>query len=135
MITPYKGREIDFSRPVRIYRNLNSLNLNFTWSIKQGSLVVAHAGSVAISRAVFIVSAKGNQRARRSGHRNVHAYCEGYIEQSLNVYRDKWHEVNYNPYNNTGFTVAAGGPGWVNIKSAEFVILERSGFAYAANPC
>ena len=40
MITPYKSREIDYSTPVKIYRNLNKKGK--VYSIQQNGLVVGH---------------------------------------------------------------------------------------------
>lgn len=88
---PYKGRKLDTSKKVRVYRNLNNGKL----SIKQGSHIVGHAEEVTLMNAEFIVYDSGYNRFLEQGVKNVHAYVEGYVtvsKKSFNGIR-----VGYNP--------------------------------------
>jgi len=88
---PYKGRRLDTSKKVRVYRNLN----NGTLSIKQNGHIVGHAQEVTLMNVLFIVSDSGHNRFLREGVKNVHAYVEGYVtvsKKSFNGIR-----VGYNP--------------------------------------
>ena len=97
-ITPYKGRAIDPTRPVKVYKNLT----NGKWSIKQGSRVVAHADEVYLSKPRFEVNENGRQRVIRERKKYVHAFVTGYVAY------DTHHlvggtQVTYNPYHNSTF--------------------------------
>lgn len=75
-MTPFKGRKVDYSKPVQVYRNLNGELWN-RWSIRQGGLVVAHAEELQLSGVRFKVSHSGWARMIESGRRNVHAIAVG----------------------------------------------------------
>lgn len=96
--TPYKGRVVDLSRPVYVYKNLH----NGLYSIKQNGLVVAHSGIVYILQANFIVNERGRQRVIKEKRKNVHAFVKGYLSHPL---KDKRHinSVTYNPYKSDCF--------------------------------
>lgn len=96
-------RPLDTSKPVYVYRNLHS----GLWSIRQNGLVVAHASHVYLRDAEFRVGAKGQERVRKEGKKNVHAFVFGYICNAADV-RTGTHDVAdddlnytvayYNPY-------------------------------------
>lgn len=88
---PYKGRRLDTSKRVRVYRNLNNGSL----SIKQGGHIVGHAQEVTLMNATFIVSDSGHSRFLREGVKNVHAYVEGYVTVSKKSFNGL--RVSYNP--------------------------------------
>lgn len=58
MITPYKDRVIDYSKPVRVYRDLH----NKCYSIQQNGKVVAHAEQLELKECRFIVNQAGRRR-------------------------------------------------------------------------
>lgn len=89
----YKGRAIDPSRKVRIYRNLN----NGKVSIKQDGLVIGHADKAFLQDAKFIVSETGRQRVLLEKQKSVHAYIEGYWVKDF-VVPLNGKLVWYNPY-------------------------------------
>jgi hypothetical protein len=70
---PRKGRQLDPSRPVEVYRNLNRGG----YSIRQGGLVRAYTDAVALSEVTFVVSRCGWERYRAAGRRMVHAWVRG----------------------------------------------------------
>lgn len=91
----YKGRTIDFSKSVMIYKNLH----NGLFSVKQGGLVVAHIESVLLANVTFKVNDGGRERVIKEQKKNVHAFIVGYI---LNVNHTPMsllkRAITYNPY-------------------------------------
>lgn len=103
MIFPYKNRNIDYNKKVRVYRNLN----NGLISIKQGTLVVAHADNVSLRDVTFIVNEGLRQKVLKVRQKNVHAYVEGYLEStkkdnkkesSTVLLKKQDMQICYNPY-------------------------------------
>lgn len=72
---PFKSRSIDSNRTVSVYRNLKGKPGD--WSIRQGSLVVAHGDFLVLQDCTAHINEAGRQRAIREGQRNVHAYIRG----------------------------------------------------------
>lgn len=94
----YKGRKLDPSKKVRLYRNLHNGKI----SIKQGSHVIGHTESACIRDARFLVSEKGRQKVLADKQKNVHAYIEGYWSDSLHE-TEHGEKVWYNPYKTAHF--------------------------------
>lgn len=100
----YKGREIHFDKPVRIYKNLN----NGLFSVQQAGLVVAHVESFTLKNADWDVAEKRRQEVIRSKCKNVHAYLTGLIigvnVDSVKI--DNLHhyiKLSYDPYKHGHF--------------------------------
>lgn len=93
MFVSYKGRRVDYSKKVKVYRNLHQKDT--IWSIKQGSLIVGHANSLYLKDVNFVVSEAGRQRVLAEKVKNVHAYVTGYITHDEQPARM---EIYYNPY-------------------------------------
>ena len=74
-VLPYRGRTIDYARPVQVYRNLR--NAPARWSIRQDGLVVAHADRLSLGDVTFPVSARGAARSRSGGRKTVCAFAVG----------------------------------------------------------
>lgn len=91
----YKGRSIDYNKPVMLYKNLH----NGLFSVKQDGLVVAHLDSVLLANVSFKVNEGGRRRVIREKKKNVHAFIIGYI---LNVNSTPMsllkRSITYNPY-------------------------------------
>ena len=88
---------IDPTKKVRVYRNLHKKCV----SVKQGGIVRCHATNVVLKDCKFIVSEAGQQRVRKEGRKNVHAFIEGYVKSAriVNKMLDfGWDTVYYNPY-------------------------------------
>jgi len=77
----YKGRFLDRSREVQVYRNLHGDRLH-TFSIRQAGRVVAHAEALMLSDARFVVQQLGRERCVRQGRKNVHAWIAGRLSGS-----------------------------------------------------
>lgn len=91
----YKGRTIDFNKPVMIYKNLH----NGLFSVKQGGLVVAHIESVLLANVSFKVNDSGRNRVIREQKKNVHAFIIGYILNVNNTPASLLKRaITYNPY-------------------------------------
>lgn len=102
MITPYKGREIDYSKPVMIYKNLT----NGLWSIKQGGKVVGHANCFLLRYAEFKVSEVIRQRVISERKKYVHAYAVGYLDPTCPLDFNELElgkRIIYNPYQHKSF--------------------------------
>lgn len=94
--TSYEGRMVRDGQRVQIYRNLR----NKKWSIRDAGsgLVLGHADELSLVYVSFHTSKAGQQRVLKTGHKNVHAYAEGFykgLEPRLEVYT---REVFYNPF-------------------------------------
>jgi hypothetical protein len=124
------------SRGVFVYRNLNRKGV--VWSVKsrKTGLVVARRGFVVVKDAELYVSARGNERVRREGRKNVHAGVRGTwyrcdpMLAAAGAMRHKLVRIRYNPRENTSFVVASTGR---PVKSARYVFLDSKG-AYAIDP-
>ena len=99
----YKGRSIDFSKPVKIYKNLH----NGLFSVMQNNLVVAHVGSFLMRNVTFKVNEKARQRVILEKKKNVHAFITGTllsVNESPLFRVDQ--KITYNPYKYDSFVFA-----------------------------
>ncbi|WP_339343513.1 hypothetical protein [uncultured Psychrobacter sp.] len=95
----FKGRKIDFSKPVKVYKNLN----NGLFSVVQGGVVVAHVDTITLKAVSFKVSEVGRQRVIATKQKNVHAYVVGEVvtvneKQPKNIGTHPPSRIMYNPY-------------------------------------
>ena len=104
MITPFKNRAIDTTKPVRVYRNLHSNSNNTKYSIKQNNLVIGHTNNLLLENCTLEVNKKGQEKVRREKKKYVHAYVKGYIPQPQ-IRAIAKEEITYNPYKDDGFKV------------------------------
>ena len=92
---------------VRVYWNLHKK----TWSIQccKTNNVVAHAQTVKLDNAKFVVRKAGQRKVRETGQKNVHAFIRGYLnvdEWHINYAKKMlWRRVRYNPYKDDFFMV------------------------------
>ena len=89
-------------KKVRVYWNLH----NKIWSVQdcKSGLVIDHVDHISLSEAKFVVRKGGQERVRKEGKKNVHAFAVGYI--AYRITNDKtfnWYRVTYNPYKNDYF--------------------------------
>jgi hypothetical protein len=131
----YKNRQIDYSKPVRVYRNLHKK----CFSIKQGDKVVAHFDEELVLRECsLLVSRAGNKRAKVTKQRNVHAYVQGYIAPKSEL--DKYCHVtspplvSYNPFTHNKFRVSLIGLLSYEAEKAELVKFNDDGKVFAYYP-
>lgn len=103
IVYSYKDRGIDLEKPIKVYKNLHKN----CYSIKQGTLVVAHAERLCIKDVTFKVSEVNRQKVIETGQKNVHAFIEGFYTTSgmgTSAERnDLPVEVYYNPYKTSKF--------------------------------
>jgi len=94
---------------VRVYWNLHRRK----WSIQQDGLVIGHKESVNLTDASFVVRRKGQERVRREGTKNVHAFAEGWYPKHYVMYmpqiKTDGRFVTYNPYKNDTFVYVDNG--------------------------
>lgn len=96
-IIPYKNREIDYSFPIQVYRNLTKK----CWSLRQDRLVVAHADELYLTNFSCVVIEKYRQKVVKTKVKNVHAWICGYLTDECN---ESYHSIiTYNPYYNKYF--------------------------------
>src|SRR5690606_3428869 len=81
----FKGRKIDTSKQVLIYKNLH----NGLFSVKQNGLVVAHVESIVLKNGFFDVNQAGRNRVIREKKKNVHAYVKGFIVSINTVWQNE----------------------------------------------
>ena len=106
---PFKGRTLIVDQPVSVHRNLRGTPGD--WSLRQGSLVVAHSDYVVLNTYSCHINESGRLRAIREGQRNVHAFIRGNISQNLkpNIFdADKLSRIRY--CLNSGFIFEDGTP-------------------------
>ena len=110
---------------VRVYRNLRDKCYSVQKrQIDGGWRVVAHASVVILKDAFFDVSEKGNERVRKEGKKNVHAYIQGIWVSNGECYNRPRVAITYNPYQNTAFVRKdTGASQW----SADLVHLHERG--------
>lgn len=94
-----------------------SVHRNLTWMEGKGFSILDSTMRVTdrklyvlLSDCTFVVHPSGKARAVETGVRNVHAFVRGELIYSSNDRRgfnlpDTADVVNYNPFNNMGFTV------------------------------
>lgn len=100
----HKGRTIDLTAPVKVYKNLH----NGLLSVMQAGLVVAHVETITLRSVNFVVNASGRQRVLAEQKKNVHAFVTGFVDavnvptggETVYLYR----KVSYNPYKCGEFT-------------------------------
>jgi len=95
-IVYFKGRSIDFSAKVQVYRNLHG-GFSSKYSIRQRGLVVAHCSSLELVEAEFYVSEAGRRRLLMSGRKNVHAWISGTIINNHGKLMVPVEKVTYQP--------------------------------------
>lgn len=137
-IKPYKGRTLNPTEPVEVYRCLNRQGKTF--SIRQDGLVIGHSDLLVIRRASFIVSASGKNRCRSSGIRNVHAFVRGFItnpdknlmELFLDFHMNQggYKIIKYDAYSELGFHTARTKE---EVESASSVVIKK-GEVFALRP-
>lgn len=79
-MTPFKGRRLDKSQPIEIYRNLHLPGRSY--SVRQAGKVIGHTTAIMVKDAVFVVQRAGWERYRKTGIRNVHAFVRGVFTDS-----------------------------------------------------
>ena len=119
MITPFRGRTLDYDSPVEMYRCLN--RKGYTFSLRQGTLVVGHTDHVMLKHCEFMVKEAGRSRCITSGDRNVHAWIKGYIVTEPVDPMEFKHELVYTPFNTSGFTAITVSSTIENLEKADIV--------------
>lgn len=103
MYKAYKGRQINFNKPVKVYKNLH----NGLFSVMQDNLVVAHVESFTMHNVVFKVNEKARQRVILEKKKNVHAFVAGMlIDVNSKCSFKHGAKITYNPYKYTSFIFA-----------------------------
>lgn len=93
---------------VRIYRNLNKpeyFSILAMEGVNKGK-VCGYAKSIKLKSFKFKVSLKSRLRVLKDQRKNVHSFCEGYIEDAFTAQQpinQKSIEVSYNPYRGDAF--------------------------------
>ena len=119
---PYKNREINLNKPVRIYRNLNKSGMWF--SVVQGGLTVAHTQFLFLRDCTFKINEKTRQRVIRDKQKEFHAYIEGYIIDKVDTHYSAY-QIIYNPYTSDSF-VYLKDPA-ISVRTAKYVLLNTTG--------
>ena len=93
---------------VRVYWNLHK----HKWSVQscKTGLVTDHKQHITLQDAKFVVRKGGQERVRKEGKKNVHAFAVGYLSEyflstseSLKKEFADWDRVKYNPYEDDYF--------------------------------
>jgi hypothetical protein len=129
IILSFKGRTVDYSQPVKLYRNLNKKGV--WYSLVQNGKTVAHTSAVCLGESKFVVREATRQRVIRNKRKEFHAYIEGKIVSSICGTTAKRNDlpavIVYNPFVHVGFTC----PNLVSkpfiVKGARAVICNQDG--------
>lgn len=87
---------------VRVYWNLHKK----LWSVqdRKTGLVIAHTDHIALTDAKFVVRKAGQEKVRREGKKNVHAFVRGDCPfYRLNPRNATLDTLTYNPYKYASF--------------------------------
>ena len=128
---------------VQVYRNLNKTLEDGTkvYSVRNDKgHVVQHVTEIALSRPIFRVGPKGNQRVRDEARKNVHAYMQGkkMRESLIDDYNTgigihEWKQITYNPYRHKSFVLVEDES--VAVREAWFAEVRRDGvWVYLPEP-
>lgn len=104
-----------------VYRNLHRR----CWSIRVRGKVIGHRDEVALTDCRFVIQPGGQQRARREGRRNVHAYIAGVIACPP---PEPGRQIAYNPFRHDTFVWRDGGE---PVMRASMVVMTAGGKAFA----
>lgn len=126
VVVPFKGRTIDTSKHIDVYRNLNRKGR--VYSIKQGNKVVAHATALCMVDTRFIINTSGKKRCVETNQRNVHAYIRGYYVtygMGVTANNNLPHTITYDPYKDSGFYLK--NDDILDVSDAKFLIINSNG--------
>jgi hypothetical protein len=134
-VLPFKGRTLDLSKRVKVYRNLTRKGR--VYSIQQGGLVVGSTDCIMLKEVKFTISKKTQERVRIIKQRNVHAYAVGYIvlDGAMNTTAETL-DINdqhlpllitYNPYSDDYFKVRETSSEYVH--EAQLVVFNKFGLS------
>lgn len=99
----HRIRDFDPTKPVEVYRNLNSGLL----SVRQKNLICFYTEKIQLTNVKLVVREAGRESAVRTKRRNVHAFAKGYInEMELSFSSDRI--LYYNPFRVKGFVNETG---------------------------
>lgn len=131
-IKPYKNRKVDITKPVEVYRCLNRKGK--VYSVRQDGVVVGHTEKITLRNVEFIVNKKGQERCRKTGSRNVHAYMKGYLKKDQTQHQVQYEYVRYNPYTSPGFMLHdERGKEMGVIRYAQHVSIKKDGMVWVLN--
>jgi hypothetical protein len=88
----------------RCYRNLNTGNMSLIQQINKSWILVGHTDNLVIKYPRFYVSERGRQRVLKENRKNVHAYCEGFLDSISLPTLPPLKEVHYCPYSQSYFS-------------------------------
>lgn len=129
IVYPFKGRTIDISKPILVYRNLNKKGK--WYSVKQNGLVVAHTTAICVRNVKFIVNNCGKNKAIKEQQRNVHAYIKGEYDTSGMGTTAKRNNlaaiIEYSPFNELKFHCKNLISKIFEVKGARFCIINEDG--------
>lgn len=116
-----QNRNLDFSKPVQVYRNLNKCKLHDknckVYSVKQKGLVVGYCDWIALKDCILHTNQKGFDRVRQTGRREVVSWISGTItnlEQNQEKYLKK---IEIDPRQNKDFPQ----------KKSDLVLIDQEG--------
>ena len=99
MITPYKNRTIDTTRPVEVYRNLHRSGC--IYSIRQDRLVVGHTNTISLRDVRLYVNSNGFERYKRTGQREVFCWLIGFMCEPPE--HSNFEFISFNPTQHNNF--------------------------------
>lgn len=133
----FKGRELDFERPVEVYRHIGKGKNGEVWySVRQDGIVKVRARCVLLVNVTLHVSEAGRQRVLRDLVKNVHAFIRGRVARSafgVNGYgmgEFLAGRATYNPYKFETFVTLATDPPRP-LTEAKAVLLNDRGMTYS----
>jgi hypothetical protein len=103
---------------LEVYYNLHKK----VWSVRNKGKVIDHCTSISLVNPSFDVQPAGNERVKRTGVKNVHAFVRGNKKKGeAFLCTDDWREVTYNPKKHDSFVLRETGE---PVSKADAVIME-----------
>jgi hypothetical protein len=123
----FKGRQVDTSKKVRVFRNLSPQYRKETvYSVVQGGRTVAHTRDIVLEQPTFHVSEKGRQYVLANKRKIVHAYVSGYINNTKQI-EPLGDIVKYNPYKYSTFICESTSGDVIALAGASLARLDNTG--------
>jgi len=124
IITPFKGRTVDISKNVEVYRCLNRGGRIF--SVRQGGKVIGHTSQLTLIDSKFVIHKGGQEKCKVSNSRNVHAFIRGKINNKDIVDYTILEKVTYDPYEDDTFIYHTASQ-FYEIHNSDVVVINKFG--------
>ena len=112
---------------VEVYRNLTK----DCYSVRDRSGVLFHTEKIVLKNATFVVRENGRQRVLDTGHKNVHAFVKGEIDNLKNIKnKNIKKKIYYNPRDTSYFYEIVDGKKVPVVKAKQVTLSSKGVFKH-----